>query len=263
MRREDLKRFWEFIRSFHSFSDFYAWVTAAENKYLERRYAMLFYSLLFTFIASPILGAFGVESTLLHLLLAMNILLALAPIRTVNIRRALIYVVIVTWAVRFLGSFLGNFLPRLGDVFSSVMGAWTLVGLVAAAVTLHSVFTAKSIQREQIYAALSAYLLAGISFGVFYWAVERAWPGSILYGGIAPKEFSQSDGIYFSFVTLATLGYGDFVPRTDVTRGLAIVEAVAGQLYLGVMVARLVSLSLTGTSEAKHAKTDASETTVV
>jgi hypothetical protein len=257
VRREDLKKFWEFVRSFHSFSDFLAWCAAVEDRYLQMRYAMLFYSLLFTFIASPILGAFGVESTLLHLLLAVNILLALAPIRAVNMRRALIYVVIVTWAVRFMGSLLGNFLPRLGDIFSSVMGVWTLVGLLAAAVTLRFVFTAKSIQREQIYAALSAYLLAGISFGVFYWAVERAWPGSILYGGIVPKSFSQSEGIYFSFVTLATLGYGDFVPKTDVTRGLAIVEAVAGQLYLGVMVARLVSLSLVGASEEKPAKTDA------
>ena len=48
--------------------------------------------------------------------------------------------------------------------------------------------------------------------------------------------------IYFSFVTLATLGYGDIVPRTDVARGLAIVEGVGGQLSLAVMVARLVSL---------------------
>ena len=48
--------------------------------------------------------------------------------------------------------------------------------------------------------------------------------------------------IYFSFVTLATLGYGDIVPRTDVARGLAIVEGVGGQLFLAVMVARLVSL---------------------
>lgn len=48
--------------------------------------------------------------------------------------------------------------------------------------------------------------------------------------------------MYFSFVTLATLGYGDIVPRSDVARSLAIIEAVAGQLYLAVMVARLVSI---------------------
>jgi hypothetical protein len=47
---------------------------------------------------------------------------------------------------------------------------------------------------------------------------------------------------YFSFVTIATLGYGDIVPRSDVSRGLAIFEGVGGQLFLAVMVARLVSL---------------------
>jgi hypothetical protein len=47
-------------------------------------------------------------------------------------------------------------------------------------------------------------------------------------------------------VTLTTLGYGDIAPRTEVVRGLAIMEAVAGQLYLAVMIARLVSLYVLG-----------------
>ena len=66
------------------------------------------------------------------------------------------------------------------------------------------------------------------------------------------ERFSQADGIYFSFVTLATLGYGDFVPKTEVARGLAILEAVAGQLYLGVMVARLISLYVSGAADKKN-----------
>jgi hypothetical protein len=48
--------------------------------------------------------------------------------------------------------------------------------------------------------------------------------------------------MYFSFVTLATLGYGDIVPRGDLARSLAILEAIAGQLYLVAMVSRLVSV---------------------
>ena len=48
--------------------------------------------------------------------------------------------------------------------------------------------------------------------------------------------------IYFSFVTLATLGYGDIVPRTDVARGLAIIEGVGGQRFLAVWWPHLVSL---------------------
>ena len=148
----------------------------------------------------------------------------------------------------------GFSLPTLGNPIHAVShGIWTVVGLLAAANALRSTLRAVSIESEHIYAALSAYLLAGLSFGVLYWALERAWPGSLNYGGgMVNNFFSEADGIYFSFVTLATLGYGDFVPKTEVARGLAILEAVAGQLYLGVMVARLVSLYVSGTAAKKQ-----------
>ena len=48
--------------------------------------------------------------------------------------------------------------------------------------------------------------------------------------------------MYFSFVTLATLGYGDIIPRTNASRSLAVLEAFAGMLYIAVFMARLVSL---------------------
>jgi hypothetical protein len=120
------------------------------------------------------------------------------------------------------------------------------VGLLAAANALRSALRATAIGSEHIYAALSAYLLAGVSLGILYWALEQAWPGSLNYGGSVVKNFTEADGIYFSFVTLATLGYGDFVPKTEVARGLTVLEAVTGQLYLAVMVARLVSLYVSG-----------------
>jgi voltage-gated potassium channel Kch len=115
---------------------------------------------------------------------------------------------------------------------------WTLVGLFAAARALRFAMGAASVDAEHLYAALSAYLMAGIFFGLFYWALEQIGPGAFVAGG----EFSRMSALYFSFVTLATLGYGDIVPRTDVARGVAIVEGVGGQLFLAVMVARLVSL---------------------
>jgi len=71
-----------------------------------------------------------------------------------------------------------------------------------------------------------------------YWAIEQISPGT--FSGAS--EFSLNGAIYFSFVTLATLGYGDIAPRSEIARGLAIVEGVGGQLFLVVLVARLVSL---------------------
>jgi voltage-gated potassium channel len=122
------------------------------------------------------------------------------------------------------------------------LGVWTIVGLLAAASALKFAMNARMVDTEHLYAALSAYLLAGIFLGHFYWVLEQNWPGSFTHAG----DFSRVSAIYFSFVTLATVGYGDIVPRTDVARGLAIVEGVGGQLFLAVLIARLLSLYTRG-----------------
>ena len=62
------------------------------------------------------------------------------------------------------------------------------------------------------------------------------------HGVVRAHGLGMGDAIYFSFVTLATLGYGDLTPATPVMRGLAVFEAIIGQLYLAIMVARLVGL---------------------
>ena len=62
------------------------------------------------------------------------------------------------------------------------------------------------------------------------------WPGSFT----GPDDFTEASAVYYSFVTLATLGYGDFLPRTEFARGIATFEVIGGQLYLAVMVARLI-----------------------
>ena len=99
-------------------------------------------------------------------------------------------------------------------------------------------FTIRSdvVDGETIYAALSTYLLAGLFFGQIYWAVESLRPGSLT----GPDPMSEITAIYYSFVTLATLGYGDFLPRSDLARGIATFEVIGGQLFLAVMVARLI-----------------------
>ena len=99
-------------------------------------------------------------------------------------------------------------------------------------------FRAKNVDAEHVYAALSAYLLAGLYFGLLYWVLEQLTSGAFATSG----NFSRTTAIYFSFVTLATLGYGDIVPRTDLVRSLTVLEGVGGQLFLAVLVARLVSL---------------------
>jgi hypothetical protein len=216
------------------------------DAYIRKRYAILFYLLLLTMVASPLLAALQWKSTFIELLLAATLLIAVLPVRTVRVRWILWILIGLALAGRF-------FTVHIGYRFSSFnLGIFTLVGLLAAVNALRFTLKATSIRSGHIYAALSAYLLAGISFGILYWVMERSWPGSLIYSGGIIEHFSEADGVYFSFVTLATLGYGDFVPKTELVRGLAILEAVAGQLYLGVMVARLISLYVSGSAAKKE-----------
>jgi hypothetical protein len=202
------------------------------------RYAILFYSLLLTLAVAPLRRALGLPASFLELFLAINLLAAVVPIGGRKTRLGLLLFLVVACVGRGGTSWLDQ-----AALVPMSLALWTVVALLAAASTLRFALGARAVDREHLYAALSAYLLAGVFFGVFYWVIEDTWPGSFaIPGDGAQGNFSLTGALYYSFVTLATLGYGDIVPRSEVARGLAIIEAVAGQLYLAVMIARLVSL---------------------
>jgi len=201
--------------------------------YFRRRYGILFYTLLLTMVMLPLGSVLGLNGAVIELLLAANLLAAVMPVDAGPHRRFLLAAMAFVWLARPVTAWLDHPL-----VSSMTLVIWTLIGLIAAATALRFAMGATQVDAEHLYAALSAYLLAGIFFGLFYWALEQHGPGTFT----APGDFSRMSAIYFSFVTLATLGYGDIVPRTDLVRGFAILEGVGGQLFLAVMVARLVSL---------------------
>jgi len=206
--------------------------------YLQHRYGVLFYSLLLTLVGTPITKALGLTGLGWQFFVGMN-LLASTPSIDSKIGRRLPLVVVTTAVI------LGISFLWIGHVVLSTatLLMWTLIALYAVFGALRFVLRSSTITFEHLYAALSAYLLAGVFLGVLYWGLEEAWPGSVtLSSSAASSPFHLADGIYFSFITLATVGYGDMVPGNDVVRGLAIVEAIAGQFYLAVMIARLMSL---------------------
>src|SRR5262245_5038395 len=198
--------------------------------YRERRYAILFYVLLLTFAVNPLLAVIRPAGQALDLFLGLNLIAAIGI-------RARVGWILTGVAIAVVLRLQASAHPSLGALSYAL---WALIPLIAAATAVQFALRAREVGAEQIYAGLSAYLLTGLFFGAIHWSIEATWPGSYQTSNGAPLTVSTA--IYFSFVTLATVGYGDVVPTGEVSRGVAMLEALVGQLYLAVMVARLVSL---------------------
>ncbi len=95
---------------------------------------------------------------------------------------------------------------------------------------------------DKICGALSAYILMGIIWAVIYGLFETLHPGS--FSGPGVNAGAGMWALYYSFTTLTTLGYGDITPALPAAQSYAIMEAACGQMFLTVLIARLVALQL-------------------
>jgi len=206
--------------------------------YAAHRYAVMFYSFLVVVMAGPVLTTLGLDRRLGQLAIAANLAAVTAGLSFTAIRRTL---VVVTLAVVVLLVLPENIANAHG--LSAPVVLWTILAWLGGFTVLRFALFSADVSAEHVYAALNAYLIAGLYLGLVYHALEGSTPASFLVLGAAATEetFTLSRAIYFSFTTLSTLGYGDVVPNTEVTRGLAVLEAVAGQLYVAVLIARLVA----------------------
>lgn len=119
--------------------------------------------------------------------------------------------------------------------------------LLITIMILRNVFSATVITGETVAGAVCAYLMIGLMWANVYVILETVMPGSFagpgegnLLNKTLPLRMGLSHFNYFSFVTLSTLGYGDITPMSLPARNLSALEAIIGQLYLAVLIARLV-----------------------
>ena len=124
------------------------------------------------------------------------------------------------------------------------------VGFVAAAglglcvvLLVRHIFEAERIRVQEVIGGLTSYALIALGFSYLYSSAARLTDGDFFNNGIAGEA---SDFVYFSVVTVTTLGYGDLSPATDVGRSLVVLETLLGQILLVVLVAFLVGSLTSG-----------------
>ena len=136
--------------------------------------------------------------------------------------------------------------PSIIDIYLEA-SAWMILGLTLIFVVARAVFAPGQVTFHRIIGAILLYLNIGLIFVALFSFVALLIPNA--FAGFAPLQDNLavvSNLIYFSFVTLTSVGYGDIVPLHPYARSLANIEAIIGQLYPATLLARLVTLELEG-----------------
>ena len=142
-------------------------------------------------------------------------------------------------------------MPQIGAYTASLI----ILGVVAI-LTIRALFADRNVTRDTLAASLCGYVVIGVAWAAAYSLLERLQSGAFQY---STAEFSaegmrfafgeSAQALYFSFVTITTLGYGDIVPVSSAARLLSALEAFLGQAYIAVLVARLVGLYIVSESD--------------
>ena len=123
------------------------------------------------------------------------------------------------------------------------MGAMVFVAFIVWHL-LRFVLSAQWVSADVVCAAISGYLLMGVLWAFAYFLTAQLVPESFVFSAGPPSNRSMMgfEAIYFSFVTLSTIGYGDITPASPVARMLSVTEAITGMFYMTVLIARLVAV---------------------
>jgi hypothetical protein len=177
-------------------------------------------------------------------------LLLLVALYTLNLSRAyfvlggmlMIPAFVTRWVLEFYRT------EQLEVFGASTACAFIFITVIAL---VRELFSVKRVTLDSISAAICAYLLLGVGWGFMFAVVELEHPGSFGAGlllatthGSRQMMSTLHNFIYYSFVCLTTTGYGDISPKSDVARVLSVLESITGQMYLAVLIARLVSLQV-------------------
>jgi len=208
------------------------------------RFIQLFLFIIVVMLLSPVLHKTPFLTALLSIFF-LNLLIVTLSFAGFDVRRR--WPLILLWflgilldmaAVRTTVHSYATMLEASADLDNAV------IVVICVVMILRYVLTSHEVTVDTVFGAIVAYFLIALTFSSLYQALAVIDPNSFALpdsAGTGDGYSRQSALSYFSFVTIATLGYGDIVPRHSVAQMLSILEAVTGQFYMAVVVAWLVS----------------------
>lgn len=195
---------------------------------MKSRFIYIIFSIMLVLLVNPFIRPLGLIGHLFSTLFLSMIPLASAYALTEDMKKAIIVFFIAAPFVILdgLSVFFTNRIFRIVAFgFGTIFYFYIVVSLVI------NLLSIRVITADLIFCAISIYLLIGIMWAGIYSVLE----------GISPGSFSEAtDLIYFSFVTLTTVGFGDVAPLSILSRRLAVFEAAMGSIYMAVIIAMIV-----------------------
>lgn len=172
----------------------------------------------------------------------MTVVLLSAVLAVGGRRRTLVWASVLVIPA-LVGKWINHWRPDLmpPEVF---LGAGLLFVLFVVLHLLRFILRAPRVDSEILCLGVSNYLMLGWLWALAYMLVDRLVPGSFAFtvGPSSVRSLEGFRGFYFSYSTITTVAYGDIIPLTSAVRMLAMAEAMAGMLYVALLIARLVSL---------------------
>ena len=169
-------------------------------------------------------------------LLGATLLFALHTARARRVWQALALIYLLAST---LATLISIFIPGYGDVSQQISIAGGLLLIVTPFTIVRRISTHKVVTNETVLGAVCVYLLLGFSFTFIYAAIGFL-SSAPFFAGQPPA--TANEYLFFSYSTLTTVGYGNLVPAGNIGQTFAMLEALSGQIYLVIVVARLVSL---------------------
>lgn len=211
----------------------------------QYKYEVLLAAQLLLSFVSPLFSSTPFASTVLDITISIVFITAIYVISSTRKHFIIgmilmVPTLILTWGVKIYQQETLEFIALFGSVFFFCYIAWLI---------LVDIFRTRMVTFDIIAAGISVYLFFGNICGFIYAIISRLDPDAFSIPEVTVSYVGDSIGnvssaMYFSFVTLTTLGYGDITPINDFARSLAYLEAAMGQIYLTVLIASLVGIHI-------------------